>query len=134
MLEMSTWYLSFSLLGYASPIAKVVPLTWSKAGILPVISLFRPFTPGEGWKSGFLIAPQLGWQGSVLTYGTTQASSRLVPLLTGDSKYTSQLAVTFERPMGDGVLLCDPPKPKLHTARMVAAMVLQFVAAAPSMM
>jgi outer membrane protein insertion porin family len=133
LLEASTWYLQFSLIGYAMPIGKVVPLAFAKQGIIPVFSLFRPFSPGEGWKSGLLIAPQLGWQGTVYSYATSQASSRLLPLIKGENQYQSQLSVTFERPTGDGVLLCDPPKPKYHMVRMGAAMVLQFLAAAPGM-
>jgi outer membrane protein assembly factor BamA len=129
--EMSTYYLSLSVIGYFSPIAKILPLSLSKQGLLPVLSLFRPYNPGDGWKSGFLIAPQLGWQSSIYTYGTTQAASRLIPLITGNQRYTPQLAVSFDRPVGDGILLCDPPKPRFHTARMGAAMLLQFLASSP---
>ena len=131
ILELSTYYLSFSAIGYARPLAKIIPLTLTHQGILPVFSLFRPYTPGEGWKSGFLIAPQLGWQTALYTYATTQVTSRLVPIIAGNDRYTAQLAVTFERPGGDGVLLCDPPKPKFHLARASAAMVLQFLASSP---
>lgn len=129
--EMSTYYISLSVIGYFSPIAKILPLSLSKQGLLPVLSLLRPYTPGDGWKSGFLIAPQLGWQGSVYSYGTVQAASRLIPLITGNQRYTPQLAVGFDRPGGDGILLCDPPKPRFHTARMGVAMLLQFLASSP---
>ncbi len=129
--EMSTYYISLSVIGYFSPIAKILPLSLSKQGILPVLSLLRPYTPGDGWKSGFLIAPQLGWQASVYSYGTTQAASRLIPLITGNQRFTPQLGVSFDRPSGDGVLLCDAPKPRFHTARMGAAMILQFLASSP---
>ena len=131
VLELSTYYLSFSLIGYAHPIAKLLPGAFARQGLLPVLSMFRPFTPGEGWKSGLLIAPQLGWQATAYTYATTQVTSRLLPIIRGDSGYVSQLAVTFERPGGDGVLLCDPPKPKYHTLRMGAAMLLQIAASSP---
>jgi hypothetical protein len=129
--ELSTYYLSLSVIGYFSPIAKLLPMSLSKQGILPVLSLFRPYNPGDGWKSGFLIAPQLGWQASVYTYGTTQAASRLIPLITGNQRFTPQLAVSFDRPAGEGVLLCNPPQPRFHTARMGAAMLLQFLASSP---
>jgi hypothetical protein len=129
--ELSTYYVSLSVIGYFSPIAKILPLSLSKQGILPVLSLFRPYNPGDGWKSGFLIAPQLGWRASALTYGTTQAASRLIPLIMGNQKYTPQLMVAFDRPSGDGVLLCNPPQPRFRTARMGAAMLLQFLASSP---
>jgi outer membrane protein assembly factor BamA len=129
--ELSTYYVSLSVISYFSPIAKILPLSLSKQGVLPILSLFRPYNAGDGWKSGFLIAPQLGWQASALTYGTTQAASRLIPIITGNQRFTPQLAVSFDRPEGDGVLLCDPPKPRFHTARMGAAMLLQFLASTP---
>ena len=131
ILELSTYYISFSAIGFAQPLAKIIPLTLARQGILPVFSIFRPYTPGEGWKSGFLIAPQLGWQTALYTYATTQITSRLVPIIAGNDRYISQLAVTFERPAGDGVLLCDPPKPRFHLARASAAMALQFLASSP---
>ena len=131
--ELSTYYLSFSMIGYLHPISSLLPLGLSKQGILPVFSLFRPYTPGEGWKSGFLIAPQLGWKATAYTYATTQLSSRLVPIILGNSRFTSPLAVTFERPNGDGVLLCEPPKPRFHALRAGTAVALQFLASAPGM-
>jgi outer membrane protein insertion porin family len=129
--EMSTYYLSLSVIGYFSPIAKILPLSLSKQGLLPILSLLRPYTPGDGWKSGFLIAPQLGWQASVYSYGTVQTASRLIPLITGNQRFTPQLQVGFDRPNGDGVLLCNAPKPRFYTARMGAAMLLQFLASSP---
>jgi outer membrane protein assembly factor BamA len=129
--EMSTYYLSLSVIGYFSPLAKILPLSFSKQGILPVLSLLRPYTPGDGWKSGFVIAPQLGWQATVFSYGTTQLTSRLVPIIAGTQRFTPQLAVTFDRPEGDGVLLCEPPKPRFHTARSVLAIAFQFIASTP---
>ena len=129
--ELSTYYLSFSLIGYAHLIAAFLPMAFNKRGLLPVLSIFRPYTPGEGWKSGILIAPQLGWQATVYSYATTQITSRLMPLVVGNSRYVSALPVTFERAGGDGVLLCDPPKPKYQKARMGAAFLLQFAASVP---
>ena len=44
--EMSTYYLSLSVIGYFSPIAKILPFSLSKQGILPVLSLFLPVHAG----------------------------------------------------------------------------------------
>ena len=54
-----------------------------------------------------------------------------MPLVVGNSRYVSNLPVTFERAGGDGVLLCEPPKPKYQKARMGLAFLLQFAASAP---
>ncbi len=131
LFELSTYYISFNLLGFVRPIASALPLGFPKQGIFPILSLMRPFSPGAGWMSGFMIAPQLGWQASLLSYGTAQTSSRLVPLLMGSQHLTPQLPVTFERAAGDGVLLCDPPKPRLHTVRAGAAILLQLLGSSP---
>lgn len=134
MFELSTYYLTFSAIGFGGPLTKLIPGTLTKQGIIPVLSLFRPFTPGEGWKSGILIAPQLGWTATAYTYGTTQIASRLIPIVAGTYHRQPNFALTFDRPNGDGVLLCEQKKPRLHLVRSGTAMVLQFIAGAPGMM
>jgi surface antigen-like variable number repeat protein len=130
VLELSTYFASFSLIGFPASLARVLPIT-TFHGFAPVLSLQRPFIPGDGWRSGFTIAPQLGWQAMLLSYGATQIGQRLTPLLLGDSKLTPELPVMVERPNGDGELLCDPPKPRLAKLRTGAAVLIQFVSAMP---
>jgi outer membrane protein insertion porin family len=128
LLEMSTYYASFSLLGYSQGLAALGMAT--KGPLLAVIALRRPYSPGEGWKSGFLIAPQLGWQASAISYVTTQLTSRLTPLLLGDYQMTPALPVTVMGPTGDSQMLCNPPKPRLYRLRSVTSMILQTAGAA----
>ena len=92
---------------------------------LLVFALARPYSPGEGWKSGFAIAPQLGWQRSALSYAMTQAQHRLLDLLDGNRGLERPLAVTVERPSGDAIMYCEPPKPGL--LRSVAAIAVRFM-------
>jgi outer membrane protein insertion porin family len=128
--ELSTYYASFSLIGFPASLARFLPIT-TFHGFAPILSLQRPFIPGEGWRSGFTIAPQLGWQAILLSYGATQLGGRLAPLLIGDSRLTPELPVLVERPNGDGELLCEPPKPRLAKVRMGTAVLMQFVSAMP---
>jgi outer membrane protein insertion porin family len=130
ILELSTYYASFSLIGFPASFARLLPIT-TFHGFAPILSVQRPFIPGDGWRSGFTIAPQLGWQAMLLSYGATQIGQRIAPLLIGDSKLTPELPVMVERPNGDGELLCEPPKPRLAKVRMGAALLLQFVSAMP---
>ena len=130
--ELSTYYASFSLIGFPASLARFLPIT-TFHGFAPILSVQRPFIPGDGWRSGFTIAPQLGWQAMLISYGATQIGQRLAPLLLGDSKLTPELQVMVERPNGDGELLCEPPKPRLAKVRMGAAVLIQFVSAMPVM-
>jgi len=95
--------------------------------LLLVLALERPFTPGEGWRSGFVIAPQLGWRQSAMSYASAQLQHRLVSTLTGDRSLDPELSVIMERPQGDATLLCAPPKPRFANLRIVAAMLVQFL-------
>jgi len=128
--ELSTYYASFSLIGFPASIARLLPLA-TYHGFAPILSLQRPYIPGEGWRSGFTIAPQLGWQAMALGYAATQIGERLAPLLLGESRITPELPVMVERPSGDGELLCDPPKPRLSKVRFGAAVLVQFAASVP---
>lgn len=130
LLELSTYYASFSLIGFPVSIARFLPLT-TFHGFAPVLAIQRPFIPGDGWLSGFTIAPQLGWPAMALNYGLTQVGERLAPLLLGDSRLTPALPIMVERPSGDGELLCDPPKPRLSKVRTGAALLIQFAASVP---
>jgi outer membrane protein insertion porin family len=129
ILELSSYYLSFSLMSYAEPLSWLVPTSRHK--FLPVIALQRPFSPGEGWKSGFSIAPQLGWKNMALGYGATHVRERLQPWLAGNRHLTPVLPITVETPVGDSLLVCEPRAPGLKPLRTAAGVVLQFASSLP---
>lgn len=111
----ATYGLSFHLLAFST----ILKLTTNKK-LLPVFSVDRAFTPGEGWKSGLSFAPQLGWQGTVLGYASTQFQQRILPKLAGIR--APDLAVTS----GDKTLMCRYPKPRFSTVRIGASVALRF--------
>ncbi len=125
--RVATYTVSISMLAFANPIVPILGVA-SKTGFLPVLGLQRPYMPGEGWKSGFMVAPQLGWQATVLSYATTQLKQRLLPVLAGDRGLVPELPVTVERSSGEAVMFCEPPQPRFARLRNVAALGLQLLA------
>ena len=120
--ELSTYVASISLVAFAHPLIPL--LASSTARFQPVLSIQRPFTPGEGWKSGFVIAPQIGWPRSVLFYGSTQLQNRLRL-----AALEPELAVTVSRPHGDVAVLCEPRGPRFAALRLTAALAARFLGA-----
>ena len=121
LLELSTYTASFSLVAFAHPLLPFLAVA-SKSPVLPVLAIQRPFTPGEGWLSGFAIAPQLGWQRTVLGYATAQVQQRLLP-----NASEEELTVPVERPQGETALICDPPKPRLANLRRGVSLCLRLL-------
>jgi len=121
LLELPTYTASFSLVAFAHPLLPFLAIA-SKSPILPLLAVQRPFTPGEGWMSGFVIAPQLGWQRTALGYAVTQFQQRLLP-----NAPEEELPVTVERAPGEAILVCDPPKPRFAMFRRGAALGLRML-------
>ena len=115
ILDASTYYVTFNLLGLARPLLGVLPLL-SKAPPA-VIALERPYLPGQGLLSGFALSPQLSPRSTIAHYGRTQLSRLVGAAL--DVTGTESLAVPITgsgRAPGE-LLVCTPPKPKLWWLR-----------------
>ena len=125
-LELSTYTASISMFAFVKPLIPFLGLP--KLPFLPIAFLQRPYTPGQGWKSGFMIAPQIGWQYMVLGYGMTQLQHKLTPLLEGDRGLETQLPVTMETPSSQSTMFCQPPPPKMYPVRSALALALRLVA------
>ncbi len=124
----STYMLSVGMFAFARPL---IPILNPPKRLLPVLSLQRPFLPGEGWRSGFVIAPQLGWKNGAIGYGSTQLQGRLLPRLTGANAAQTLLPVTVTRAAGEAVMMCEPPAPRLRYLRMGAGLALHFLGSLP---
>jgi hypothetical protein len=126
LLELSTYTASISVIAFAHPLLPALALS-PKRRLLPVLALSRPFLPGEGWKSGFTIAPQLGLRAFGLTYATTQFEQRLLPVLSGDRGLVPVLPVNVEGPNNNsGVMFCEPPAPRLMPLRTASSWSLRL--------
>ena len=67
--EFSTYNAEFSLFAWPQFVT-LWPLA-QKTRWLPFLSLQRPYLPGQGWQSGFILAPQWGWKGTAADYAYT---------------------------------------------------------------
>ncbi|HEY6392973.1 MAG TPA: POTRA domain-containing protein [Bryobacteraceae bacterium] len=126
LFELSTYTASVSMFAFAHPILPLLAIG-NKHPLLPVLALARPFSPAYGWKSGFSIAPQLGWRASALSYAIVQTQQRLLPALSGDRGLVSQLPVTVQREKSESVMFCEQPKPRFTHARDIASLAIRFV-------
>jgi outer membrane protein insertion porin family len=125
LLEASTYTVSLSVFAFVHSFLPVLGVP--KIPLIPLAALNRPYTPGEGWKSGFMIIPQLGWQYMVLGYGVTQLEHRLLPVLQGDRGLEPELPVTVDTPTSRTTMFCEPPAPRLSPVRTALAMGLRFI-------
>jgi hypothetical protein len=89
--------------------------------LTPVFAIQRPYTPAEGWRSGFAIAPQLGLRGAAIGYAVGQLQQRLVARISGERSAEAPLAVTGEI---DAACL---DRPRLRILRTGATMALGFL-------
>lgn len=124
LLEASTYSVSISMFAFMHAI---LPIGFPNVPLIPIAALNRPFTPGEGWKSGFMIVPQLGWEYMVAGYGVAQLQHRLVPILRGDRGLEPELPVTVETPTSRTTMFCDPPAPRFSAVRNALAIGLGFI-------
>jgi outer membrane protein insertion porin family len=127
LLNLSTYYASASLMSGIMPFPNL--LGQRRNVVTPILALHRPFTPGLGWKSGFVLSPQLDYKVSALQYGATQVMERFLPWLSASESASPLLTVTVERPGGDALMVCEPPGPRLKWLRMGAATALQLAGA-----
>jgi outer membrane protein insertion porin family len=132
ILELSTYFGTFSLAAWRGPILSFFP--GSKSFWQPVVALERPHVPGQRWQSGFLLSPQLGWQATAASYGLAQLREAVSQVLGTNTFPAPDLSVpTMWRagttdPAGQspfaGMLRCEERKPswrRLRAAGVVAA-------------
>jgi hypothetical protein len=126
LFELSTYTASLTLIAFSNPLLPALSIL-PKGTLIPVLAFSRPFTPGEGWKSGFSIVPQLGWRASAVIYATSQIQHRLLPALSGDRGLEPELPVTVQGPNTEGTMFCEPPAPRLMPLRNMASLAIRFL-------
>src|SRR3984893_2590348 len=129
LLELSTYTASISVYAFAGPLMPFLSIGSKLPVWLPILAIHRPFSPGEGWRSGFSIAPQLGWQLTTLSYGIGQIQPRLVPALNDARGVGPELPGTVETAKADALMFCEPPNPRLIFLRTPASLVLRLAGA-----
>jgi len=136
VLELSTYYAAFSLFAPPAPFAGLWPPRWTIGQ--PVAAFERPYLPGQDWKSGFLLSPQLGWRGALAGYGLTQANRAAHFPLEANSWLAPDLAVPVSWRAGraadpgsvpaSGVLQCEAPQATWGRLRRTGALIADVAA------
>ena len=137
-LELSTYFVALSLSPLPQMIPGGLPLTASMRW-LPRLSVGRPYLPAQEWRSGFVISPQLGWQGAVLSSGLMR--TRVVASNLNNPGEPERLAVPVwhESELDGhqagfrfaGSLLCGARKSRLDRARSTGLTALNLMLALP---
>ncbi len=132
ILEGSTYNLTFSLLMFSNPLFIKSLAFAPQRTVFPVISLERPILPGQGWTSGFTIAPQLGWKGMAANTATTQLRSRLGDLVRGQTLAEPDIVSRVRRVKSGedardiGALMCERRGSRWSKLRSAGAMALDL--------
>jgi hypothetical protein len=131
MLELSTYYFSFSMMGLPS-ISRFLPVSNSVGRWLPLVAIARPALPGQRWLSGFTVSPQLGLQSMLAGYAMSQAHVTVRGLLRSGGIETPPIVVPVQwispaRPAKAGALLCEPPKSRWATLRRIGSAANEMV-------
>jgi hypothetical protein len=128
IVDASTYYVTFNLLGLARPLLGVLPLV-SKAPPA-MVALERPYLPGQGLLSGFALSPQLNARSTLAHYGRTQLS-RLVRVPLDEAPAESMVVPVTGNSQAPGeFVVCTPPKPRLWWLRRGVTLVSDVVLAA----
>jgi len=130
VLELSTYTMSLGVFAFGRPL---LPILNAPKALTPILALQRPYMPGEGWKSGLFWAPQLGWRNTAIGYVATQLQHRLAALVAGQRDIDTDLSLTVERPEGDAMMSCEPPKPRFGLLRAAGTITLNLLGTLPSL-
>ncbi len=109
-LELPTYFVTFNLM---SPLLGLPVVSFNQAHFS--ISLTRPNLPGQSWRSGFQVSPQVSWPRMLLAAGIHQVKPRLAEW----SQPTPSLLVFVQwdtaspdqpRGLTSGALVCESPR------------------------
>jgi hypothetical protein len=119
--EASTYYVTFSLIGFPNPLFRLVPFA-SKPRLSPWLVLERPYLPGQAMFSGFALSPKRPVRTLLTSYGVTHVSRGARAALGSDAVVPSTLLVPVQASHAGvdgersdvGFLICEPPEPHLR--------------------
>jgi Surface antigen variable number repeat len=128
IIDASTYYATFNLLGLARPLLGVLPLV-SKSPPT-IVALERPYLPGQGLLSGFALSPELSARSTLAHYGRTQLSRIVRAMLDETSIDSLAVPITGSGQAAGELLVCNPPKPRLWWLRRGAIQATDLALAA----
>jgi hypothetical protein len=120
ILEASTYYLTFNVLGLARPLLAFWP--FAPAAGSAFVALERPYLPGQGLLSGFAWMPTLSARSTLAHYGRHHLARGVRAALAADVTDPLVIPVSGGGRLPGEELVCDPPGPRLRWLRRGAAM------------
>jgi outer membrane protein assembly factor BamA len=128
LLELSTYSVSMNFMMFAQPLGQLIPgLSYGR--YMTALTIQRPLLPGQRFLSGFVIAPQMGWEGMLVGYGLSQTRGALGGLFESDRAYTPPLPVTLSHASAEGsaqnlagAISCEPQKTKMDWTKQIGGL------------
>jgi surface antigen-like variable number repeat protein len=129
MFEASTYYLTFSAIGFSNPLIRLLPIR-VKPSPPALLLLERPYLPGQALLSGFALSPQLSARRMLAGYGLTHLDRVAQAALIGDPPDYSGLLIPISgrhvSGAGSGAeeasfVICNPPARSHQRLRRGAA-------------
>jgi hypothetical protein len=127
VLEASTYYATFSVIGVANPLLRLVPVPFTQTP-KPLLALERPDVPGQSLFSGFALSPQLSLHGMLASYALRHVDGAVQTALAGSAPEPDLVVPMFR--VRDGTsssaahssgLICSPAAPSYRWLRRGAA-------------
>ncbi|MGB2714011.1 MAG: POTRA domain-containing protein [Vicinamibacterales bacterium] len=127
VLETSTYYVTFSLIGLPNPLARLLPFA-AKTRLSPSLLLERPYLPGQVF-SGFALSPKRPVRTLLSSYGVTHLGRGARAVLESDPSVPTTLLVPVQSSHASvdgersrvGFLICEPRQARLRWLRRGAA-------------
>jgi outer membrane protein insertion porin family len=129
LLELSTYSVSMNFMVFAKPLGQLIPgLSYGR--YMTALTIQRPALPGQRFLSGFVIAPQLGWEGMLVGYGISQTRGALGGLFESERAYIPPLPVTLSHARAEGsaqnlegAISCEQRKTKMDWTLQIGGLV-----------
>jgi surface antigen-like variable number repeat protein len=131
LLETSTYYMTFSVMGPWGPLVRLLPIPF-RPGPAALLVLERPYLPGQGLFSGFALSPQLSARSILEGYGLTHLRRTTDAVRIGPPAESSGLLIPLSGPRSRSAhearfLICKPPPPRHAWLRRGAATAADLV-------
>jgi hypothetical protein len=94
--EASTYYLTFSAIGFSNPLIRLLPIR-VRPSPPALLVLERPYLPGQPLLSGFALSPQLSARRLLAGYGLTHLDRVVQAALIGEPPDSSGLLIPISR-------------------------------------
>jgi hypothetical protein len=133
--EASTYYLTFSVMGFSNPLIRLLPIP-VRPSPPALLVLERPYLPGQALSSGFAFSPWLSARRLLAGYGLTHVDRVAQAVLIGEPPDSSALLIPISGRHASGVgdgseeasfVICNRPARSHQRLRRGAAIAAGLV-------